>query len=131
MGINTDKKNGQEIGLVFGAILIGIALYPSISGKTLLEEYVVAGFIFLLLAILTPRLLAPLFTVWMKLAIILSKVITPLVMGVIFFGVLTPVSFFLHLSGKDLLKTNKMNKKNLTFWLDKDKTIPFNMNKQF
>ena len=127
-----DRKNvGQEIGLLFGTILMGIALYPVLSGLSVKMEFALGGFIFLVLAILLPKTLSPLYALWLKLSLLLSKVMTPFVMGVIFFGFITPVSLVMRFFGTDLLQIKDKSRNKDSFWKNKDRAIPFNMKKQF
>ncbi len=132
MLISSDKrKNGLELGLVLGTALVGFALYQMIHQSPHAKSLIIAAFCILLLALITPKLLHPLYVLWMKFALLLSLIITPFVMGIIFFGILTPVNFVLYLMGKDLLLIRPANRNKTTLWRQKDKTIPFDMKKQF
>ena len=74
-------------------------------------------FNFLFLGLLNSKILSPLNKLWFKFGLFLGKVISPLVMGLIFFIVVTPIGFLMKLFGKDLLNKKFNNKK--TYWIDK------------
>ena len=75
------------------------------------------NFLFIL-GILNSKLLLPLNKIWFKFGIFLGGFIAPIVMGMIFFLVVTPTGLIMKLFGKDLLNLKKNKKK--TYWLDKD-----------
>ena len=74
--------------------------------------------IFLILGLLNSSILSPLNKVWFKFGIFLGKIVSPLVMGIIFFLVVTPIGIFMRLLGKDLL--NLKLKKNDSYWIEKN-----------
>ena len=84
--------------------------------------------IFLILGLFNSNLLKPLNFLWMKFGLMLGKIIAPIVMMIVFFIVLTPLSFIVRLFGKDLLKL-KFIKKN-SYWINRKKNIG-SMKKQF
>ncbi len=69
--------------------------------------------IFLILTIINPKVLLPLNKLWMKFGILLSKIMSPIVMGLIFFGIFTPIAIFTRLLGRDELRLNLKKKKKL------------------
>ena len=74
--------------------------------------------IFLILGITNSNLLLPANKIWFKFGIFLGKIISPLVMGIIFFLVITPIGLILRIFGKDVLKLKFSNDK--SYWIDKD-----------
>ena len=87
----------------------------------------IISLVFLILGILNSNLLKPLNIIWFKFGIFLGSVVSPLVMGLVFFIVVTPTGFIMRFFGKDLLKLKK-NKSN-TYWLAKN--YKSNMKDQF
>ena len=86
--------------------------------------------IFLILTIINPKVLLPLNKLWMKFGILLSKIMSPIVMGLIFFGIFTPIAIFTRLLGRDELRLNLKKKK--TYWINRKTFIVFDFfKKQF
>jgi len=73
--------------------------------------------IFLVLGLLNSKILTPLNKLWFKFGILLGKVVSPLIMGIIFFFVVTPIGFIMRLLGKDVL--NLKYNKNKSYWIEK------------
>ena len=90
---------------------------------------IIISLIFLILGLLNSKLLKPLNLAWTKFGIMLGNFIAPLVMGFIFFLVVTPVGLVMRIIGKDLLNL-KFNKNMKTYWINRDKQIT-TMKKQF
>ena len=76
---------------------------------------------FLILGIINSKFLTPLNKLWFKFGILLGTIIAPIVMGIIFFFVVTPTGFFMKLIGKDLLG-KKFNKNVKSYWIKRNKT---------
>jgi len=89
---------------------------------------VTISFIFLILAFLKQELLKPLNIAWIKLGELLGKIIAPIIMAVIYFFILTPLSFIIRIFGRDLLKI-KFSKDN-SYWIKREKNVT-SMDKQF
>jgi hypothetical protein len=77
----------------------------------------ILSFFFLILGLINSKLLSPLNKLWFKFGIFLGKIISPFVMGVIFFVVVTPIGLIMRILKKDLLKL-KFNNKN-SYWIEK------------
>ena len=75
------------------------------------------AFIFLILGILNSKILTPLNKIWFRFGLFLGKIVSPLVMGIIFFLVVTPIGLFMRIIGKDILNL-KFNK-NESYWIKK------------
>ena len=86
------------------------------------------SFIFLVLGLMNSKILSPLNLLWFKFGILLGKIVSPVVMGIIFFLVVTPISIILKIFGKDVLNLKFNNNK--TYWIVKDGPKS-NMKKQF
>ncbi len=103
----------RSFGLTIGGILIAIAgirgvgswslSNPMWSLDTLGALLLSAGVILVTLATAVPSTLSGLNRAWMKFGLLLSKVVTPIVMGLIFFTTVTPIGYLMRLLGKDLL----------------------------
>jgi len=109
--------SNRSFGIVFFVVFLLIAFYPLINSQDLRLWSLIVSFIFLVLGLLNSKVLTPLNKLWFKFGILLGKVIAPLIMGIIFFLVVTPIGFLMRLSGKDVLNL-KFNK-NKSYWIEK------------
>ena len=108
----------RNFGIVFSIVFLIIALWPLLKQNDLrLWSLYISG-IFFILGLLNSKLLLPLNKIWFKFGILLGSIIAPIVMGIVFFLVVTPTGLIMKLLRKDLLNLKK-NKKE-TYWLDKD-----------
>jgi len=114
----TKLPSNLNFGVVFFIVFLIVALWPLLKDENLRLWAFIISLIFLILGLLNAKILTPFNKIWMKFGEILGSIISPLVMGIIFFGIVTPIGLFLKLIGKDVLKL-KQNKKN-TYWIEKD-----------
>tara|TARA_B100001245_G_C22630636_1_gene310621 strand:+ start:186 stop:575 length:390 start_codon:yes stop_codon:yes gene_type:complete len=116
---NHDIKIGsnRSFGIVFFAFFLIIAIFPLFKNGDLRIWSLIVGIIFLVLGILRSEILTPLNRIWFKIGIILGNFISPIVMGFIFFFVVTPISLIMKLFGKDILNLKKNNKE--SYWIVK------------
>ena len=95
--------SNRSFGIVFFVVFLLVSLYPLINGDNVRFWSLAISFIFLVLGILNSNLLSPLNKIWFKFGILLGRIISPIVMCIIFFLVVTPIAFIMRLLGKDLL----------------------------
>ena len=107
----------RNFGIVFFIVFLLIAFYPLLKGNDLRIWSLIISFIFLGLGLINSKILTPLNRLWFKFGLLLGKFISPLIMGIIFFIVVTPVGIIMRLLKKDLLNL-KYNKKE-TYWINK------------
>ena len=111
-------SSNRSFGIVFFIVFLLIALYPlSYSGEIRVWS-VIISLIFLVLGLLNSKILTPLNKLWFKFGIFLSKIISPLIMGIIFFLVVTPIGLIMRIFGKDVL--NLKYNKNRSYWIEKN-----------
>jgi hypothetical protein len=110
-------SSNRSFGLVFFIVFLLIAFYPLINQGEIRIWSVLISLFFLILGIINSKILTPLNKVWFKFGIFLGKLISPLVMGIIFFLVVTPIAFLMRILKKDLLNL-KFNK-NSSYWIEK------------
>ena len=110
-------SSNRNFGIVFFVVFLLIALYPLTYGGEVRIWSLIISIIFLILGLLNSKILAPLNKIWFKFGILLGKIVSPLIMGIIFFLVVTPIGFIMRLLGKDLL--NLKHNKNKSYWIDK------------
>ena len=111
-------SSNRSFGIVFFGVFLLVSFYPLINHENIRYWSLFVSLIFLILGLLNSRLLTPLNRIWFKFGILLSKIISPLVMGVIFFLVVTPIGFLMKMLKKDLLNL-KFNK-NKSYWIEKN-----------
>ena len=126
------KKNilpsNRNFGIVFTIVFLIISFWPLIKGGDLRNWSLIISFIFFALALLNSKILTPLNKIWMKFGLLLGKIISPIVMGVVFFFVVTPTGIIMKILGKDLLNLKKKNQN--TYWIKRDNKNN-NMKNQF
>ena len=110
-------SSNRSFGIVFFVVFLLIALFPIIYNSEIRLWSLVISFIFLVLGLLNSKILSPLNKLWFKFGILLGKIISPLIMGVIFFLVVTPIGFIMRLLGKDVLNLKYQDKK--SYWIEK------------
>ena len=110
-------SSNRSFGIVFFIVFLLIALYPILKGNDLRIWSLVISFIFLALGLINSKILTPLNRLWFKFGLLLGRFISPIIMGIIFFVVVTPIGIIMRLLKKDLLNL-KYNKKE-TYWIDK------------
>ena len=110
-------SSNRSFGVVFFIFFVLIALYPLLKGNDLRIWSLLISFSFLILGVINSRILTPLNKLWFKFGLFLGKIISPLVMGIIFFIVVTPVGIMMRILGKDLLNLKYNQKK--TYWIEK------------
>jgi len=109
--------SNKSFGIVFSVVFFIIAIFPILNNDNIRVWSLVISLIFLVLGLINSKLLSPLNKIWFKFGLILSKVVSPVIMGIIFFLVITPIGILMRILKKDLLNL-KYNNKN-TYWIKK------------
>ena len=116
-----DKKikigSNRSFGLVFSIFFLIISLYPLVNDDSIRIWSIILSLIFLILGLLNSNILAPLNRIWFKFGIILGGIVSPIIMGLVFFLVVTPTSLILKLFTKDTLNLKKND--SVTYWIMK------------
>ena len=123
------QSSNRSFGLLFFAVFVILSLWPLKNGENLNLYFITAAAVFLILGLLNSKLLSPLNKSWIKLGEILSIIIAPIVMALVYFVILTPVSIIVRIFGKDLLGV-KFNKTINSYWIKRKKNLG-PMRKQF
>ena len=118
--MTNDIKIGsnRSFGIVFFVVFLLIALYPLTYNGEISIWTLLISLIFLVLGLLNSKILSPLNKIWFKFGILIGKIVSPLIMGIIFFLVVTPIGFIMRLLGKDVL--NLKYNKNKSYWIEKN-----------
>ena len=123
------KENNKGFGLLFFIVFLLMGLWPLIKGDSPRILFFPIALVFLILGLMNAKILSPLNRLWIKFGDLLGKIIAPVVMAFIYFIILTPLSFLIRITGKDLLKVKYSNKEN-TYWIKRIKDLG-PMRKQF
>ena len=110
-------STNKSFGIVFFIVFIIIALYPLLNQENLRIWSLIISFLFLILGLLNSKILTPFNKLWFKFGIILGKIFSPLLMGIIFFFVITPIALLMKVMKKDLLNLKFNSKK--TYWIER------------
>ncbi len=110
-------SSNRSFGIVFFIFFLIVSIYPLIKGGEIRIWSLIVALIFLILGIINSNFLTPLNKIWFKFGIFLGNFVSPIIMGIVFFLVVTPISIILRLLGKDILNLKKNNKR--TYWINK------------
>ena len=110
-------SSNRSFGIVFFIVFLLIALYPLTYSQDIRVWSTIISIIFLVLGLLNSKILTPLNKLWFKFGIFLGKIISPIIMGIIFFLVVTPIGLLMRLLGKDLINLKYNN--NESYWIEK------------
>ena len=116
MNSQISKSSNKSFGIVFFIVFLIIAFYPLFYEGSLRIWSLIISITFLILGLTNSKVLTPLNNIWISFGIILGKVISPLIMGIIFFFVVTPIGFIMRMLGKDIL--NLKYNKNKSYWIE-------------
>ena len=108
--------SNKSFGIVFFIVFLIIAFYPLFYEGSLRIWSLIISITFLILGLTNSKVLTPLNNIWISFGIILGKVISPLIMGIIFFFVVTPIGVFMRIIGKDLLNLKFTKQK--SYWIE-------------
>ena len=111
-------SSNRSFGIVFFVVFLLIALFPLTYSGEIRIWSIIISLTFLTLGLLNSKILTPFNKIWFKFGIFLGKIISPVIMGIIFFFVVTPIGLIMRLLGKDVLNLKYNNKK--TYWIEKN-----------
>ena len=123
------QSSNKSFGLLFFVVFLILGLWPLKNGENLNFYFITASIIFLILGLINSKFLSPLNKSWIKLGEILGIIIAPIVMALVYFVVLTPISIIVRIFGKDLLGLKFLKEKE-TYWIKRKKSLG-SMKKQF
>ena len=125
---NIKISSNRSFGIVFFLFFFIVSIFPLFKDQDIRVWAAIIALIFLILGLMNSSVLSPLNRVWFKFGILLGNFISPIIMGLVFFAVVTPTAFLLRVFGKDLLNLKKDNKK--SYWIEKS-IIKSKMKNQF
>ncbi len=110
-------SSNRSFGIVFFIVFLLVAVYPFFKSGDIRLWSLIVSLIFLILGLINSNILTPLNKIWFKFGIFLGKIISPFIMGIIFFLVVTPIGSIMRLMGKDVLSLKFNNNK--SYWIEK------------
>ena len=122
------NDSNKSFGILFFIVFLIIAIWPVFTSESVRVWAIILSLIFLVLGIINSKLLTPFKKIWIKLGEILGKFIAPIVMGFIYFLIITPIGLFMRLIKKDLLSIKFHKEK--SYWINRSKNIN-TMKRQF
>ena len=127
---NSNIKIGtnKSFGIVFFLFFLIVSIFPLFKDGNIRVWSLIIAIIFLILGLLNSKILTPLNKTWFKFGILLGSFVSPIVMGVVFFAIVTPTYFIMKVLGKNLLNLKRDNKR--TYWIERSK-IKSKMKNQF
>ena len=110
-------SSNKSFGIVFFIFFIAVALYPLLNNEEYRLWALIISLVFLILGLVNSSILTPLNLIWFKFGMLLGRIVSPIVMALVFFVVVTPTGLIMKLFQKDLLKLKKKNKK--SYWIER------------
>ena len=111
--------SNRSFGIVFFIVFLIVSLWPLLNSNEIRIWSLIVSIIFLTLGLINSKALTPLNKLWFKFGIFLGNIISPIVMGIIYFVVVTPIALLLKVINKDVLSLKKT--KQATYWKNKEK----------
>ena len=124
-----NKSSNRSFGVLFFVVFLALAFWPMLNNGAPNYYLILLSLIFLILGLVNSKILSPLNKGWIKFGEILGKIIAPIVMAMVYFLILTPISLLVRLFGKDLIEM-KFNNNVKSYWIKRKKHLG-TMDKQF
>ena len=124
-----NKSSNRSFGVLFFVVFLAIAFWPILNDGAPNYYLILLSLIFLILGLINSKILSPLNKGWIKFGEILGKIIAPIVMAIVYFLILTPISLLVRLFGKDLIGM-KFSNNIKSYWIKRKKNLG-TMDKQF
>ena len=125
--IKINKKNNITFGILFFIFFLIIGLYPLVSVGVVRIWFVILSLVFLIITIIRPNLFMFLNRLWIQFGVFLGKIISPIVMGLVFFFVVTPIGMLVRILKKDVMGLKRGAS---SYWINRKDKLQ-RMNKQF
>ena len=123
------NSSNKSFGIVFGIFFLIIGFFSYFKADLIYNKYFLVSFIFFFISFTFPNIFGPLNKIWLKLGVLLGKLIEPFIMFLIYFLVIYPTKIVLIIFRKDVLNL-KISKEIKTYWIKKNDN-KFNANNQF
>lgn len=120
---NLEGSSDRAFGMVFTLVFVIIGLWPLLDGAQVRAWSLVVGSIFLILGLAWPRSLTKLNHLWMRLGMLLNRIVSPVALGVVFYLTMFPTGLVMRLLGKDPLRL-KFDPSAKTYWIHRNPPGP-------
>ena len=129
--IKTSKKDLRSFGYTIGIILLFISAILFYYGNYFHKDLAIIATIFIGMGVVAPVFLKPIYLIWMTFAVVLGWIMTKIILSIVFYIIITPISFMTRLFGEDFLSLKKI--KNDSYWNNRNSSDEVNQNyeKQF
>ncbi len=111
-------SSNRSFGFVFVAVFLVVGLLPLFSSRHVRGWSLIVAAVFLAVSLAAPAMLAPLNRLWAQFGLLLHRIVSPVVLGIMFFGVITPMGLLMRLLGKDLLRL-RADPDAKSYWVDR------------
>ena len=125
-------SSDRNFGLTFAAVGAIVALWPLLGGEPPRWWLIGTAVALVAVSLFAASILSPFNRLWLRFGLLLHRIVNPVVLGVVFYGVLTPLAFVLRAAGKDSLRL-KVDRAAASYWIARDPPgpTPKSMNRQF
>lgn len=113
----------RSFGIVFGVVFLIVALWPLLSSGNVRVWATLVSAAFFLVAFVLPRVLAPLNKLWMRLGMLLHRIVSPVILGILFYLFVTPMGLVMRLFGKDFLHL-RFDSSARSYWIERQPPGP-------
>jgi hypothetical protein len=100
----SETSSDRSFGLVFAGVLTLLAAHNAWHHRALWPLWLALAAVFLVLALVRPQVLAPLNRIWTRLGLLLGRVMSPVVLGLMYFVIVTPIGVLMRWVGQDPLR---------------------------
>ena len=111
-----NTSTNKSFGVVFSIFFLIISFWPLLNDGEIRVWALIVSLIFIILAMLKPYLLTPLNRIWARFGVVLGGFISPIIMGIVFFVIVTPTGFLMRIFSKNFLNLKKNNDK--SYWIN-------------
>ncbi|MBK8013353.1 MAG: hypothetical protein IPK13_18610 [Deltaproteobacteria bacterium] len=118
-----EGSSNRSFGIVFTVFFLIVGTLPLLGGGGVRVWALGVSAAFFVVAMAAPKVLAPLNAMWMKFGLVLHRIVSPVVLGLLFFLTMTPIALFLRATGKDLLRL-RLDPSAKTYWIERDPPGP-------
>ncbi len=115
------RRSNRGFGVLFFIVFLVISLWPLLNGNDLRVWSLIISLIFLLLGLLNSKILNPLKKVWIKFGELLGKIVSPIILAIVFYIIITPIGILMKTLRKDLLNIKFSNNK--SYWIKRNKDL--------
>ncbi len=127
ISINIKNKNNITFGILFFILFLVIGIYPLKSNGVIKVWSIFLSLVFLIITFIKPNLFTFLNKLWIKFGILLGKIISPIIMGLVFFFVVTPVGILVKIFKKDVMG---LKREKTSYWINRKDKLQ-SMKRQF